>query len=441
MLRKLCPNSGDCVSLGKFVPLLKQYFHDFNIKYAYEIKRIGKPSNNGFVNAITYKKNGYDAYCILKSTAYPNSDNLFYEWWIGEKFINKLVDKFPCFVETYNINIHDNNENYNKLKTKKHIEKQEINDTKHLIRTLTPNKIKKLNQYLIKKSCIVPTSIGVLIQHLNPTQITSFENFVKYNKATEIGFNLLIFQILLQIYIPLGSLSKFFIHNDLHWNNVLIYKLPNNKWITLTYVFGDKQITMKTQFIAKMIDYGRSYYKDYDNENNSSSEFIKMIYTHPSCHDKNRDHIGYGYFEMPDRNNYFVSQITPNITKDLWLLRILGEQEGKYRGGDDDDVSLNLRTLFHSVYLNSTDHMAVKSMKTCTDKIPFCNVNIAMNHLCKTWLTNYDYINTLQDRYISRLGLTPIGELTIYPYELSKDSKLVLLLIHLQLFHLLMFRL
>ena len=424
LLRKLCPNSGDCVSLGKFVPLLKQYFENFKQKYAYEIKRIGTPSNNGFVNAITYRKDGYDAYCVLKSASRPTSDNLFYEWWIGEKFINKLVDKFPCFVETYDMHIHDNDANYEMLKTNRIINKQTIDSTNQLIniKSDAPSKI-NINDF-IELSCEKPTTLGVLIQHLNPTQLTSFYLFVEDYKSSEIGFNLLIFQVLLQLFIPLGSLANHFTHNDLHGSNILLYRLPNKQYVTLKYTFKDKTVTMKTPYIVKMIDYGRSYYSDYDNPTNSSPEFFSKAYKLPKCANKDRDDIGYGYFEPPTINNYFISQLQPNVTKDLWMIHYLGRLEGKYRSADN--VCNGLRSLLIGHLIDSPDdYMSVKSTTDCEPDKPICNVIALMNTLCQLWLSNSEYINNLQDRYISSTNLTPMGELTIYPDDLSKDSHLL----------------
>jgi hypothetical protein len=88
----------------------------------------------------------------------------------------------------------------------------------------------------------------------------TFTDFIKIHKNTEYGFNVDIFQIFLQIFIPLGKLAHNFTHNDLHTNNVLIYTFPDNKYIVLKYIFKDKVIEMKTRYIAKIIDYGRSYF-------------------------------------------------------------------------------------------------------------------------------------------------------------------------------------
>ena len=420
LLKKLCPNSGDCVSLGKFIPLLKQYFNDFNSQYAYMIRQIGESSDNGFVNAIAYQKNGYVAFCVLKTSSTTSSDNLFFEWWIGTKFINKLVDKFPCFVETYKI-----------LKTKQHIKDRRpaLDITNGLITAL--NQPFEFNiQEMISESCVNPKGISILIQHLNPTRTMSFKEFILIHRNKEIGFNLFIFQILLQIYIPLGSLANNFTHNDLHTKNVLIYTLQKNQYVTLTYKFMDKTIIMKTQFIAKIIDYGRCYYSDYDNPSNSSAEFIKFILKNPECTNKNKKRIGYSFFEPPTMSNKYTSLLQPNITKDLRVLSIIGyiiNKGGAYKGDDGPSsiaVSSELHEFMINKLINSTDtSMAFESTLDCTTEKPICNVISAMNVLCQIWLTHNEYINNLQDRNIQSLNLIPMGELTVYPDDLSKDSK------------------
>ena len=103
-LKTICSNSGFCLTFGKEDNKIKEFFDGFiNFKYAVNpIKRIGKPSGNGFVNQITYERDEYKAYAVLKSSAKQDSDNLMYEYKVGQ-YINTLTKKFPCFVETYGL--------------------------------------------------------------------------------------------------------------------------------------------------------------------------------------------------------------------------------------------------------------------------------------------------------------------------------------------------
>ena len=107
-LRAVCLDSGVCLAFGTYANEIKKHFGGFaNFEYATApIKRIGSPSANGFINEIQYDHRGYKAYAVLKSSVKPNSDNLMYEYMVGQ-YINKLNKRFPCFVETYGYYIYD----------------------------------------------------------------------------------------------------------------------------------------------------------------------------------------------------------------------------------------------------------------------------------------------------------------------------------------------
>ena len=70
----------------------------------------------------------------------------------------------------------------------------------------------------------------------------SFQDFMTQNISVSYQFNVTMLQILLQVYIPLGLLKKSFTHYDLHYNNVLIYTLPNNQYVTLKYIVNGENI-------------------------------------------------------------------------------------------------------------------------------------------------------------------------------------------------------
>jgi len=70
-LKSICSDAGVCIAFGKENNKIKEHFAGFvDVKYIKSpIKRIGHPSQNGFVNEITYERNGYVANSILKSSA------------------------------------------------------------------------------------------------------------------------------------------------------------------------------------------------------------------------------------------------------------------------------------------------------------------------------------------------------------------------------------
>ena len=407
LLKTLCPESGDCVILGKHLDLLKEYFNNFksNIK---SIKRIGAPSVNGFINEITYSKNNYEAYCILKSSQNPDSDNLYYEWYIGKFFINHFVPIFPCFVETYSLGIYKTPHYYNLFKQNR--------DSMHIPRGILDeadfefhNNIKYNDSTLANQSCDRPTDFCVLIQHMkNPI---SFADFISINKSTEYGFNVDIFQIFLQIFIPLAVLSETFTHNDLHTNNVLLYTIPNNKYIVLNYHFkGNTVIKIKTRYIAKIIDYGRAYFKA--GEQVSSAQFFNTILTDPDCK-SNKDNNGYTWFEPVNANGYYISQTVGNISKDLWLPGIYWSTPGKYRG--PQQLTADLRQAFGTIIGGDSGYIMIPPTKICRGNSN-CNVITFAHELIKIYLKNKAYINQKYDEVLTG-GC--IGELDIFAADLK----------------------
>lgn len=120
LLNTMCSKSGECVSFGRYVDVINSFFENMSFTYLVSpIKRIGSPSANGFVNELIFQRENYKNYCVLKSSAKRDSDNLAYEYYVGKQFINQYVKKLPCFLETYKIYQYSNIEVYYKLKDKK----------------------------------------------------------------------------------------------------------------------------------------------------------------------------------------------------------------------------------------------------------------------------------------------------------------------------------
>lgn len=408
LLKKLCPESGDCVILGKHIDLLKQYFNDFksNIK---SMRLIGTPSANGFINEITYSKDNYEAYCVLKSSQAPKADNLYYEWYIGTYFINNLVPKFPCFLETYALGIYNTRFYYNQFKSIT----QPIDIPDNAFNDMHFNFINKHTAREANLSCEFPITYCVLIQHMkNPLTL---DQFIQTNKSSEYGFNIDIFQLFLQIFIPLGKFASHFTHNDLHTNNVLLYTVPNDKHVILKYVFNDSHtIEIKTRYIAKIIDYGRCYFNM--NDMNSSTNFYKNLSSDCKI---NRKRNGYRWFEPLNKYNYFISQTHGNITKDLWLPDLYWSEPDKYNG--PQQLTRDLYQLFDALIGKDIEFMAVPPIATCSGS-EICNVRIFMYKLCEIYLKNYAYIT---QKYEDELTSKCIGTLTIFVNDLTKNSEFV----------------
>ena len=404
-LSALCSDSGACMMFGKYTELLKSYFEDMNFKYLIlPITRIGKPSVNGFINQFIFERNKYKLYCVLKSSRMREADNLLYEYWVGKQYINYLIPRFPCFLETFNIyeyklNLHELMLNGNGAIVKKF-------DYDTYLHKINVDNKKSIQSYknmeeVINLSCTDPTKLCILIQHMDSP--LSFESFViklliETNKSTIIMLFIELIHILLQIYLPLGKLMNEFSHNDLHMNNVLLYKVPDNNYIQLTYVLEDgTKYSFNTCFIAKIIDYGRCFFK-MDSEN-SSKIFFKKIQNNKVCIDKNihrgmQTQYGYGWFdEFLDYDNYYISSLIGNISKDLWLIQILNNNF--LSNVKTDDVFIN--KIIDCLKKLNNENVLLPPIKT--DKCPkskYCNVKMFADILCN-FVKESDNMNIIQN--------------------------------------------
>ena len=102
-LNTICTDSNVCIAFGKETKVIREFFNDFDLKMiAEEPTVIGKPSSNGSVELLTFKRDGYVANAIFKTSNDPGSDTLGYEA-LGGKFIHKQQLRCPCFVDTYGL--------------------------------------------------------------------------------------------------------------------------------------------------------------------------------------------------------------------------------------------------------------------------------------------------------------------------------------------------
>ena len=365
----LLSQTGECMTFGKHTQLIKSFFDNMNFDYLQKITRIGEKSINGFVNEMTFNKDGYELNTILKSSLTNTSDNLVYEYYVGAYFINSLMSFFPCFIETFNIYSYKNIEFiYNDLSSQKHV--HVIDNIKKNLKNV--DKKGSANDCTFDKKILLesyynPMNICILIEHIkNP--ITLYD-FLKFPQSTPI-WGLHLFFILLQIYLPLGKLMNNFTHNDLHTANILLYKLTNNEYIEMEYELEDGSIIkFNTQYIVKIIDYGRSYFNSIDNKC-SSEIFFKSIFQEISEKPlKINDKIvqlqsrGYGFFVGLDSENEYTSTYHGNISIDLHALR------GIYR------LKSIITGLINELYMRNL----LDLVKTTIETFPEVNVKVNKN--------------------------------------------------------------
>jgi hypothetical protein len=113
-----------------------------------------------------------------------------------------------------------------------------------------------------------------------------------------------------------------FTHYDLHTNNVLLYTPVKGKYIHYHYHFSDNIVVeFYSTYIAKIIDYGRCYFKD---GAKSSTKFVDdELCINPDCEPDCGYDYGFSWFDKDlNEDNYFLSAYHNNQSHDLRLMRI-----------------------------------------------------------------------------------------------------------------------
>ena len=341
-LKAICSDSSVCIAFGREDTKIQNFFGGFDTfdNVVGPIKRIGTPSQNGFIHEIQYSKDGYNAFAILKSSANASGDNLFYEYMVG-RYLNHLCKLVPCFVETYGLFTYDSEIDWRFAKNHAELPVQRFK-----------NSLKVLSLYrqdILSKSCKEALLMSVLIQHIKGAETlghkiealeTALRNPLIGKSYEEIDFvKLHLPAILFQVYNPLARFANTFTHYDLHQDNVLLYVPNADKYIHYYYHIPGGTVTeFKSHYLAKIIDYGRSYFKDTISPHSTKSSAIyKSVCQEkdcPNCGERN------GYFWLKptiDPSNYIGSQ-QRNASHDLRLLKTI--------------IDMSTRLLQHNPELN-----------------------------------------------------------------------------------------
>ena len=347
----ICSDDNVCLAFGDVAEQVKAFFDGFvRFNFAKKvIKRIGNPSVNGFVFEIKNETRGYTAYSVLKSAQEPSSDNLMYEYNVG-LYVNKLNKVFPCFLETYGLFKYTSEHQWTLFKDMP--AKRKIVNLSALQRALVPQPL----DYSV--GCPASKYMAVLIQHLPRPQtlddLLADSTFIK----DELMF------ALFQLYMPLARLMHNFTHYDLHLGNILLYEPVVGKYIEYHYHYtptwessmhltgttrrtrtahmasmADETISFKSSYMLKIIDYGRSYFKDEESRIDAKQVYDDICKT-SACDNVTSDGTitcgaSYGLAWLEDDSAdpaeaYFISAQHENISHDLLpLARIYWKNEEK----------------------------------------------------------------------------------------------------------------
>jgi len=225
------------------------FFEFSTFKYIIDPIKLINLSKNGFVNQIKYKNMEYNANALLKTSLNKVNDSLFYEYLVGKK-INSWKNIVPSFIETYGLYYHKKNIIKNL--------KNDLIDFQEFKNTMEQKQDNEINENFIetlKFMCENSDKISTLSQFLE--NATTLKQFMLDDKPDDLLL------ILYMIYATLNTLKDKFTHYDLHSENVLIYIPIKDYYIEYHYIYNDNsKINFKSPYIAKIIDYGRTYIED-----------------------------------------------------------------------------------------------------------------------------------------------------------------------------------
>lgn len=295
-LKAICSEAGVCIAFGIEALKIKEFFRHFSFDLVDQVKKIGKPSSNGFVYELQYAKRGYNAYAVLKSSTSFTADNLMYEYRVGQ-FLNKMGFLFPCFLETYGLFKYTSIIEWNEMRKSKQMPPE-------LFRPLLVPQA-----YDFKVGCPESRYMAVLIQHIRGCKTVK--------EILEQGDVKHILPILFQVYYPLFHMRKNFTHYDLHMENVILYEPVPGQYIQFHYHTETGIISFKSPYIAKIIDYGRSYINDGETSKDIYDHVCQLHECKPDC---GADY-GFGTFPLSNaRDFYHIVSQKKNESHDLRFL-------------------------------------------------------------------------------------------------------------------------
>ena len=302
-----------------------------------------------------------------------------------------MVPIFPCFLETYGIFKYNSPQDWDYVK----------NNT-----SITTNIFKDNLTYLpdptFAEGCKDAQYLSILIQHLNNAK-TMFQVMKDPN---EIYFKYDLLNVLYQIYLPLSAMASNFTHYDLHANNILLYEPVKNKYIQYYYHPVDEEntniTTFKCRYIVKIIDYGRSYFKD--GVKNDSKKIYNTVCNTPEC-GGSACGIDNGFkLLLPEKYTgsfHFISSQKPNISHDMRLLDMIKYSNYPLFPEVEEMLNdLNYETQFgtkENTYNNSDSINNVHDVLDALDQI----INM------EKWKKQNDHL-------YAKLGFSKIGDLHIY---------------------------
>jgi len=170
---------------------------------------------------------------------------------------------------------------------------------------------------------------GLVIQNIQHRYSLHQYSYKVFNMMDTTGFAQMV-QLHYLIYMTLDKWRNVFTHYDLHSNNVVLYEIPNQKYIEITIKYSDGDVILNSTILPIIIDYGRSYMdcEQFDAKLLSSKKIISKVCDEPECFAYCGDGRGFNFvgekdgddFLETDKRQYYINTARRNISHDLRLL-------------------------------------------------------------------------------------------------------------------------
>lgn len=303
-----CKDVGICFSLNVYQNEILRLFEAFKtFDFLIDSERIISNSTaNGVIRILKYQNHfsflpekEFEAFAILKIPKSQKSDNLSLEF-VNGNAINQWTNVFPIFIHTYGLFYIHNDKNF---KTSVLMQPGLIPKESFLenVEPLNMSTLKGLSKEI---QCQKIDNVGLLGQFYS--RVISLRAKIASNDANFM-FKELPF-LLFQLYHALSILKDEFTHYDLHDQNVLL--VPLDGYVEWEYSFKGSIITFQSQYLIKIIDYGRSFTK----EGKKYIQYLKKI-----CKE-DYPNQSYGIYV---NQMYSVNPTKSNWSHDLRLIRMV----------------------------------------------------------------------------------------------------------------------
>ena len=395
-LKSKCQNASICLSLNyNYDDIMELFFYFQTFQDLKEMKHIGglnQPSSNSTNLLLVYetviRNTRYQNYGLMKIPLNRYSDNLGLEYLVGKLLVNTLCRHFPIFTETYSLYFLPEETEGGKLNL---WEMEKISFDEPI-------------ETFLRMITMKPENLRLVVQYYDKFQ--SLDYFMRYtwHHVRNVGYELPF--LLYQVYVTLYKCMDVFTDYDLHLANVGLVSLPYGKYIQYHYhcPATGRNVSFKSRYIVKIIDYGRCYFKGKYKDSVMSSRYL-IIEKFQNVIDVNQ-FAEYGiHASERDKNEFFIDVSQRNVSSGLLLAVRVREYSTLIQTICPSFVNLLNRIKFDGLY---------GTMEMVDNPNPNLIVNVkdAANAIEEYLLQNRDNIMDMNET--SYGSFSQMGELIVY---------------------------